>query len=119
MATLVERTSRFVMLVALPHGHKAPLVRDARLAESAAPCGPAALTSHSQRPLPQVRALLVVRVSGGRLESAAEGSGSAIAGVVDRRRFLAVLPAERAITAASTRRTRRGPDSGHAARGPL
>jgi len=29
IATLVERTSRFVVLVALPDGHKAPLVRDA------------------------------------------------------------------------------------------
>ena len=29
IATLVERTSRFVVLVALPQGHKAPLVRDA------------------------------------------------------------------------------------------
>jgi IS30 family transposase len=29
IATLVERTSRFVVLVALPGGHKAPLVRDA------------------------------------------------------------------------------------------
>jgi IS30 family transposase len=29
IATLVERTSRFLVLVALPGGHKAPLVRDA------------------------------------------------------------------------------------------
>jgi len=32
IATLVERTTRFVVLVALPHGHKAPLVRDALIA---------------------------------------------------------------------------------------
>jgi transposase, IS30 family len=32
IATLVERTSRYVLLVALPHGHKAPLLRDALIA---------------------------------------------------------------------------------------
>jgi IS30 family transposase len=32
IATLVERTTRFVVLVALPAGHKAPLVRDALIA---------------------------------------------------------------------------------------
>ena len=33
MATLVERTSRFVMLVALPHGHTADVVADALAAK--------------------------------------------------------------------------------------
>jgi IS30 family transposase len=42
VATLVERSTRFVMLVALPAGHKADLVADALAAKIATL--PAALT---------------------------------------------------------------------------
>jgi IS30 family transposase len=35
-ATLVEQSTRFVMLVALPHGHKADLVAEALVAEALA-----------------------------------------------------------------------------------